>query len=168
MLYSSVGFYTLSQKNKTPNRLFLPISSPNIDQFNPFYIVDRGRWILLLTLASARAAAGIASRSSYCIIIFQALLFHKVVWRRVWGVMVYLMTVLLGIPVRHASNRSLTRTTRHSCRDPETAVNNFWSPGGVRGRPQRVPSAGSCSRLLLLLPPPASVAAGAAVHSNGW
>jgi len=32
---------------------------------------------------------------------------------------------------------------RVACRDPETAVINFWSPGGVRGRPQRVPSAGS-------------------------
>ena len=28
----------------------------------------------------------------------------------------------------------------YNCRDPETAVSNFWSPGGVRDRP--------------LLPPP--------------
>jgi len=34
----------------------------------------------------------------------------------------------------------------------ETAVSNFWSPGGVRGRPQRVPSAGNGGRRLLLLP----------------
>jgi len=40
-----------------------------------------------------------------------------------------------------------------SCRDPETAVSNFWLPG-VRGRPQRVPSAGSGGRQLLLLPLP--------------
>jgi len=48
----------------------------------------------------------------------------------------------------------LSRTTTRSCRDPETAVSNFWSPGGARGRLQRVPSAGSDVRRLLLLPPP--------------
>jgi len=32
-------------------------------------------------------------------------------------------------------------------------VSNFWSPA-VRGRPQRVPSAGSGGRRLLLLPLP--------------
>jgi len=47
-----------------------------------------------------------------------------------------------------------------------------WSPGGVRGRPQRVPSAGSHGRRLLLLPqaPPAgaaAVAASAAEYPNG-
>jgi len=44
-----------------------------------------------------------------------------------------------------------TRTTTRSCREPETAVSNFWSPGGVQ-RPQR--AAGSGGRRLLLLPPP--------------
>jgi len=44
-------------------------------------------------------------------------------------------------------------TTTRSCRDPETAVSIFWSTG-VRGRPQRVPSAGSGWRRLLLLPSP--------------
>jgi len=52
---------------------------------------------------------------------------------------------------------SRTGTTTRSCRDPETDVSNFWSPGGIRGRPQRVPSAGSGGRRLLLLPPPPSV-----------
>jgi len=28
------------------------------------------------------------------------------------------------------------------CRDPETAVSNLWSPGGVRGRLQRVTPVG--------------------------
>ena len=45
-----------------------------------------------------------------------------------------------------------TRTTTRSCRDPETAVSNFWSLGGVRGRPQRVLSDGSGRRRLLLVP----------------
>jgi len=44
----------------------------------------------------------------------------------------------------------------HSFRDQETALSNFWSPG-VRGRPQRVPSADGGGRRLLLLPPPALV-----------
>jgi len=48
---------------------------------------------------------------------------------------------------------ALTRTTTCSCHDPETVVSNFWWPGGVRGSPQRVPSAGSGGRRLLLLPP---------------
>jgi len=46
-----------------------------------------------------------------------------------------------------------TGTTALSCRDPETTVSNFWSPGGARGRLQRVPSAGSGGRRLLLLSP---------------
>jgi len=43
-------------------------------------------------------------------------------------------------------------TFTRSCRDPETAVSNFWS-SGISGRPQRVPSAGSGGRRLLLLLP---------------
>jgi len=34
-----------------------------------------------------------------------------------------------------------TTTTTRSCRDPETAVIHFCSPGGVRHRPQRAGSA---------------------------
>ena len=41
-------------------------------------------------------------------------------------------------------HHSATETTTRCCRDPETAVINFWSPG-VRGRPQRVPSAASAA-----------------------
>jgi len=56
-----------------------------------------------------------------------------------------------------------TRTATRSCRNPETAVIHFWSPGGVRRRPQRVASAALLLRPLsrppslprpLLLPPP--------------
>jgi len=51
---------------------------------------------------------------------------------------------------QHVMEIRQTKTTTRSCRDPETAVTNLWSPG-VRGRPQRVPSAGSGGRRLLLL-----------------
>ena len=54
----------------------------------------------------------------------------------------------------------VTITTARSCRYPETAVSNFWS-SGVRGRPQRVLSAGSGGRR-------AGSAAGAAVYPNRW
>jgi len=61
--------------------------------------------------------------------------------------------------------RFVTRTTRRSCHDPETTVSNFWSPG-VRGRPQRVPSASTGGRLMLLLAPPPPAAAAAAVAAG--
>jgi len=81
------------------------------------------------------------------------------------------MEILFVVSPIHEETRIGTRTTTRSCRDPETAVSNFWSPGGVRGRAQRVPSAGSGGRRLLLLPPPPvqlhAVATGAAVHPNG-
>ena len=54
--------------------------------------------------------------------------------------------LLLGRSVHHVS---YTRTTTCSCCNPETAISNLWSPGGICGRPQRVPSAGSGGR-----PPP--------------
>jgi len=56
-----------------------------------------------------------------------------------------------------------TRTTTRSCRDPETAITNFWS-GGVHGRPQRVPLAASVAAAAAGA---AAVAPGAVVYPNG-
>jgi len=65
---------------------------------------------------------------------------------------------------RHNSVMSvlLTSTTTRSCRDPETTVSSFWSPDGVRGRPQRDASAASAAGAGA-----AAVADSAAVYPNG-
>jgi len=63
-----------------------------------------------------------------------------------------------------------TRTTTRSYRDLETAKSNFWSPVGVRRRPQRVPSAGSgggTAASAAAVAGAAVVAAGAALYPNG-
>jgi len=38
-----------------------------------------------------------------------------------------------------------TKTAMRSCWDPETAVIHFWSPGGVRHRPQPAASGAAAS-----------------------
>ena len=40
-----------------------------------------------------------------------------------------------------------------SCREPETAVHNFWSPDGIRGSLQRAAAAASAA---VVLPPEAA------------
>ena len=52
----------------------------------------------------------------------------------------------MRISAVHTASSDETRTTTRSCRDLETAISNFWSPGGVRRRPQRVPSTGRGGR----------------------
>ena len=42
-------------------------------------------------------------------------------------------------------NAVQTRTATRSCRDPETAVIHFWSPGDIRCRPQRAASAAAAA-----------------------
>jgi len=78
------------------------------------------------------------------------------------------MKVLLRFTLHALPKLSIlitTRTTTRSCRDPETAVSNFWSPGAVRGRPQRVPSAAAAGGAVSA--GAAAGAAGAAVYPNG-